>query len=281
MAITFVKKAKPTAGGETGQAEKTEAPKQTAQTTGQAAGTVAKAPVLAFMKTGSAAKKALDEAEAKAEAAKEEIGKLWRFFLSPGEEKTIAFMDGEIGEDGMLTAPVFDEHEVWRNGSADHFVCVAESEPCPICAEGEHRSALIGLLTVIELTPYKVKTGKNAGKIIQYSRKLYTPKRHTIAQLTKIALKRGGLTGCVFEVSRGGEKDAKVGSQFDFVEKLSMAELAQKYDLKIEDCAPADYSKEITYRNAEQLVELGLGKAFGGPGTEKKKVDTSKLKDEL
>ena len=233
-----------------------------------------------FMKTGSQAKAAIDAADAQAERAKEEAGKLWRFWMPVGDERIITFLDGSIGEDGMIDCGMWYEHRIKVNGEWTPFVCVAESEPCPLCDTGDSKQSLVGGLTCIDHTPYKVQKGPNAGKIIQNSKKLFVATRNTIKILSKHAVKKGGLTGCTFEISRTGEKDPGVGNQFDFVDKFTEAELMQKYGLKAEDVAPADYSHEITYRTAEELVALGLGKAGKGPGHEKG-INTKSLAGEL
>ncbi len=222
-----------------------------------------------FMKTGSHAKAAIDAADAKAERAKEEAGKLFRFWMPPGDERTVTFLDGQIGDDGLLDCGMFYEHRVKVAGDWTPFVCVAESEPCPLCEAGDSKQSLVGALTVCDHTPYKIQKGPNAGKVIQNSRKLFIGTRNTIKMLSKHAVKKGGLAGCTFEVTRSGDKEPGVGNQFDFVEKLSGAELVKKYGMKAEELAPADYSTEISYRTADELVALGVGKASKGPGYEK------------
>jgi hypothetical protein len=235
----------------------------------------------AFMKTGSNAKAAIEAADAQAERAKEEAGKLWRFWMPPGEERTITFLDGGIGDDGLLDCGMFYEHRIKVAGEWTPFVCVAENEPCPLCEAGDSKQSLVGALTICDHTPYKVQKGPNAGKIIQNSRKLFVGTRNTIKILAKQAVKKGGLAGCTFEVSRSGDKEPGVGNQFDFVEKFTTAELMAKYKMKAEELEPADYSHEITYRDADELVALGLGKASKGPGHEGKGINVKGLANEL
>jgi len=242
----------------------------------KASGSV-KAP--SWMKTGSNAQAAMQHAEAQAEKAKEEAGKMWRFWMPPEEERKITFLDGDIGDDGMLAIPMFYEHRVKLDGKWQNFVCVAEQEPCPLCESGESKQTLVGVLTCIDHTVHKIAKGPNAGKSIQNSRKLYVVTRNTIKILSKIAIKKGGLTGCTFDVSRTGDKEPSVGNQFDFVEKLSFPALMKKYDLKAEDVSPADVGDEIIYRSAEELEQLGLGKSQ--PAASNSKVSAKGLKGEL
>lgn len=219
---------------------------------------------MSFLKKGAAAKEAVAEAEAKAELAKAEAGKLWRFYIPDDEERTITFLDGDLDAEGMLDAPVWWEHSIQFNGNWEQFACTAEedqSQPCPLC-EGGSKPYLATALTVIDHTPHKIKKGPNAGKTISNQRKLFVCKRQTAAQLTKIAVKRGGLAGCTFEASRVGDKAAAVGSQFDFVSKAeSWEQFCADQEIKIEDVQPAKYQEEIRYRTPEELIELGVAKA--------------------
>lgn len=234
-----------------------------------------------FMKTGTAAKAEMDAADARAEKAREDAGRMFRFWMPPGEERTVTFLDGALGDDGMLDWGMFYEHRVQLNGEWTNLVCTAETEPCPICARGDAKQSLVGAGTILDHTPYKVKNGPNAGKVLQHTRKLFVPTRNTIKILSKQAVKRGGLAGCTFEISRGGDKDPSVGSQFEFVEKRSLQDLMATFGLTQEQVAPADYAHEIVYRSAEDLISLGAGQAPKGPGYEKAGINKGKLANEL
>lgn len=231
-----------------------------------------------FLKFGASAKAAMAQEQAKSDLAKQEFGKLLRFFMDQDAERKITFLDGEVDDDGMLDVLCYYEHTVNVAGKWQNFACTSEQEGyCPICAHGDSKSTLVWALTVIDHTPYK----HDNGKVYVNQRKLFIAKKETVKLLSKIAVKRGGLTGCTFDASRIGEKAARVGTQFDFVEKQSFAEIAKMYSLKEEEVVPADYAEEIVYRTGDQLVELGLGKAMTGPGTEKSTVSKKDLQNEL
>jgi hypothetical protein len=271
MALNFAKKktAAPTeqdhdkAGQE---AAKSEAPKK-----------------LGWAKTGQAAKAALAHEDQKAEERKAEQGKLWRFFLGDGEEGQITFLDGKLDKDGMLDIPIFYEHRIRINGEWQNYICTAEidqSQPCPVCEKGD-KPALVGVMTVLDHRQHTIKKGPNAGKMITNTRKLFVAKRTTIQTLTKLAVKRGGLAGCTFDVSRSNDRAAAVGDMFDFTQKFStLSEIAEKFSLKLEDVQPANVEEEIIYRSPEKLIELGVGKAQIGIGYEGGAGKNS-LKDEL
>jgi hypothetical protein len=239
------------------------------------------AHTVGWLKKGVAAKQMLANEEAKAEQRKEEAGKMWRFWMPPGESRTITFLDGSLDNEGMLDLDLFYEHQIKIGGEWQNFVCVADDDQtCPICERGDSKPVLVGLMTIIDHTPHKVKQGPNAGKIIKNTRKLFACKRSTIKMLSKYAVKRGGLAGCTFDVSRTDDKKPGVGDVFDFTSKKTLKEIMTEYDLKPEDVKPAVYAEEITVRSAEELIELGVGKKPSGPGYEKG-VGKSNLKDEL
>lgn len=234
-----------------------------------------------FLKSGAAAREAFAAEEAKAELAKQEAGKMWRFWIPQGEDRRITFLDGDLDDDGMLAIGMFHEHRVMLNGNWQYFICTAEADqtqPCPICEAGD-KPAFAGVMTIIDHTPHHIKKGPNAGKVIVNQRKLFVARRNTIKQLTKLATKRGGLAGCSFDVSRTGEREPGVGNQFDFVEKFeSYEQIAQKFDIPIEQVQPADYTSELSYRSPEELIELGVGKAVkpsGGQFTSKASGDVA------
>jgi hypothetical protein len=247
-------------------------PADASGTTSQAAAATGGKPAPAWMKKGSAAKAAIQHEAAKAEERKAEQGKLWRFYVKPEQTGQITFLDGDLDKDGDLDILFFYEHRIRINGDWENFACTAEndqSQPCPICETGD-KPSLVGVMTVIDHTAHKIQKGPNAGKVIKNTRKLFVAKMPTIDLLRKLANKPGrmGLRGCTFDVMRGDERTAAVGSSFDFVQKFeTVAQIMAKYELKAEDVAIADYGEEIRYRTPEELIALGVGKAVTGPGT--------------
>lgn len=241
---------------------------------------------LSFLKKGNAAKVAVDEAEAKAELAKAEYGKAWRFMMKEGTDAQITFLDGELDDTGMLDTPVYWEHSLYQAGTVKNFVCTAEedqTQPCPICESGD-KPTLVQVFTVIDHRPHTVQSGPNQGKVIPHQRRPFIAKPGTRKLLAKLASKRGGLTGCTFDVSRTGDKSPSVGDQFDFVTKAtSYEEIAAKYDLPIEQVQPLDYDDEIRYVEPEELIKAGVGKAPTGVGYQKtgNGFNKSQLSDQL
>ena len=261
MALSFIKKpaSSPAAAAASEPAQAAEVTQKTPAKT-----SVVAPSVPSWMRTGKDAKAAFQNEEAKAEARKAEAGKMWRYWLEPGTDGQITFLNGNLDEDRMLGIPVWWEHTIRLAGEYETFACTSgkdNSDACPICELGD-KPDFVGVMTILDHTPHTIKNGPNKGKIIKNTRKLFVCKRGTIKLLTKYAAKRGGLAGCTFDVSRPDEKNARVGEAFDFVQKFAKAsDIAEKWGLKIEDVQPADYSEEFTFRTPEQLIALGVGKA--------------------
>ena len=107
---------------------------------------------------------------------------------------------------------------------------------------------------MIDHTEWKDKNGK----VHQNEKRLYVAKKQTLQRLQKLAIKRGGLRGCSFDVSRTGDQSAAVGSDFDFLKKWEdMAEFKAQYG--VEDTDPLNYENVIQYKTAKELTALGLG----------------------
>ncbi|QIG76856.1 hypothetical protein EVC30_027 [Rhizobium phage RHph_Y1_11] len=239
-----------------------------------------------FLKKGAAAQAMLHAEQAKQDAAKEKAGLMFDFRMKGGEERKITFLDGELDGSGLLDITTYYEHNVPVAGGYDQYVCTAEedtSQPCPLCSANNKRY-LVGLLTVIDHTPYKIQNGPKAGQVVQNQRKLFKCKHGTIKVLTKFATKKGGLTGWTYDVSRsGGDKSPAVGDVFmPDVQWDSRGKFAGQYGLSAEDVQPANYGEQVIYKTPEQLIELGVGKSFTGVGTKKGgTVDAGSLKGQL
>lgn len=222
-----------------------------------------KKPAMSFIKRGADAKAGLAREEKKAELRKNQIQ---RYYLPTGAAGDITFLDGDV-KDGILDIPFCHEHQLnmgghWRNW----FVCTQDEEPCPIC-EGGANSAYVGYLTVIDHSEYKDKNGVTHKDEIR----LFAAKKDTIKLLQTYAVKRGGLRGCRFDVSRVGDKAPAVGSAFDFTMKLTEQQLVQKYKTKDKDkskpIAYDDYLAAI-YQPASELRKQGFGSMNAPIGSE-------------
>lgn len=208
---------------------------------------------VSYLKKGAKAKKEVSKAEAQAELQKQD--NQYRFWLKEDTEAKITFLDGGLLDDGTIDAVVYHEHNMQMAGRwGNHFVCIKEFEPCPLCEsaeeDGKGKAAFVAAFTIIDHRVYKDKDGKKHKDQLR----LFVCKLDTYKLLQKIATKREGLAGCTFDVSRTGDKSPNVGNMFDFISKKSVSLVLKKYKVKI-----LDYEQVIPYKDAEELTNLGFG----------------------
>lgn len=221
-----------------------------------------------WMKSGATANAELVKEDEKAQARQsmydQQKNRVFPFFIKPGEEAEITFLDGDLIEEGadagILDLLTYRQHTVNVGGKWQDFVCTSDTEPCPICAE-DNTPAYVGVFTVIDHSSYISKTN---GKEYKDTQKLFVAKRGTLKKLQKYATKFGGLRGLTFEVSRDDQKGARVGTDFitNGVKKTD-AELESLYG---PNSKPVDYGEAITYLTAKELNALGIGNPISGVG---------------
>lgn len=235
---------------------------------------------ISWLKTGQESQKIAQRDEAEREAYQEGRGKLRRFFLKEKETAKITFVDGNLTqtpEGAFLLPPRFYEH-MRQVGPRqyENYVCPEKTDPesghkCPLC-EGGDRPSLVALFTVID---HRAVPSKDNKRVYKDQKRLLVAKPLTMEILTKMAIKRGGLAGCTFEVSRMGENSAAVGSLFEFEEKNEIEKLQAAFVQEVEEdgkkvvktyFTPADYEQEIIFRTPEDMLKLGLGKAPAAAG---------------
>lgn len=268
MAFNFLKKtAKPAIGTHTPTTtKKTSGDDTGGAATAQGEKTLLKKP-MSWLKQGSQAKEAFATDEARAEAAKLEASKMWRFRMDPQEEFLVTFLNGELDSDAILDVPAVIEHTVETPGRWKSYVCTADNEPCPICEANKYRPTTVGMLTILDHTRHKIMGGPKRGQIIEHQRKLYPAKRGTIKILTGRAKKHDGLAGCQFKIGRTDGQAPAVGNEFEFIRKFSTYdEIAETYGLTLDDVLPAVVTDELIYYTADELIAMGLGRALKGPG---------------
>lgn len=238
---------------------------------------------ITFLKMGTDSAVMAQQAEIDRQQQREQQGKMWRFYLKEGDEAQITFVDGDLSNEGFLIPPRFYEHDLYLNGSYHNFfVCPEKTSPdaedkCPLCEKGESRPYLAALFTVIDHR--EVKSTKDPSKVYKDSPRLFVAKTSTFELLNKLAVKRGGLAGVTFDVSRTkGDKIPSVGNVFDFVEKREIKVLEKLYVRETVDpktnvksvntiFVPANYEEEIVFRSGDELRKMGFGTPAVAAGT--------------
>jgi len=214
-----------------------------------------------FLKRGKARKAMLESEDQKAEARQEAAGKTRRFFIPKDkfdEDIRITFLDGDLDDDGILDGPTFYEHNIKINNRWTQFVSCCDDEPDPLQEAGQEPYPAQAF-TIVDHTGFVDREGKEWKNI----KRLFIAKRTTQKKLQKLASKRKGLKGCTFDVSRSGDKEPNVGSNFEFVKKRSIKDLKLlllKAGVKKDEvealCTPANYEEELTHYTAKQIRKM-------------------------
>ena len=178
---------------------------------------------------------------------------VYRFWLPPSKTTRIVFLDDN--------PPIYEEHQLkikgdWRNW----FTCGTPlGMPCECCERGD-RPYTAGAYTIIDGTEWTDKKGN----VHKNERKLFVAKFETLKKLKQISVKRGGLRGCVFEVTRTSDTSPSTGDMFDFEKKLTEEELQKlfkenaepyNYDEILAPKSPSDLGKELDKEAANEYEE--------------------------
>lgn len=173
-----------------------------------------------------------------------------RFFrdTNKGEEAKIVFLD----PDNMKDVPGFWEHEYdtldgsWWN----HTLCPKPS-PCLMC---ERRVAgyFGGAFSVIRLGTVRDSQGREYTN----QRQLLVAKAESLQRLRRMYELREGLVGTVWSVSRTSPRAAKIGDDWQFMEKIAGGRqgIATKLGLTMDKVAPYNYVDVLKVKTREELM---------------------------
>jgi len=215
-----------------------------------------------WFSTGSdAAENALSKDDKKKEERKAAAeGELWRWWMKPGEEKFLTFVDGEEAN-GLQVPFIYQEHQQKIDGDyRNWFTCIdgmvteeGKKLRCPLCQAGNN-PYLAAAFTVIDHTEWTSKKGDKTGKD---DLKLFVCKSQVLKMLRKQMKKKGGsLRGCKYEVTRTGDKTPNTGDVFDFEDKIELSD-----EVKV-----ADYRMLMKPKSRKELLTI-VGDV-GGDGSE-------------
>lgn len=168
-----------------------------------------------------------------------------RFWMKAGNTvKDVVFLD-DLGF--FLHEHTFQSGQKWYNAT-----CVNEIPtlaPCPICKTyGEDTSSYVGVYTVIDTRRWE---GEN-GKVFENQPKLFVAKTKVQAVIREEKKKRGGLIGCVYDITRAGDQDPRTGSMFSFTEKLTPEQVAARFP----GVKPYSYEEVFRPKTAEEMKRL-------------------------
>lgn len=224
--------------------------------------------ISSFLKKGTAAKEALVKEQQAAQVREEQReNQVFRFYMKPGAERVITFLDGGLDVDGDLDSICYYEHTI--NNPAQKYpkyVCInnpAEGSTCPVCEIGNTPY----FATVFTVLTHEKWVSKKEKKEYEGSIQLFVAKTGVADKLRKKAKKyENGLIGATFEVTRTNADAFNVGDDFDYVQSNTLAEMQEAFP----DCdvKPLDYDEVIKVHSAEELLALGFGTATTAVGGE-------------
>jgi hypothetical protein len=221
---------------------------------------------MSWFKSGEAAQKAVNDDLVN----REKNRKPNRLWLKAGAETEIVFVD----DDGVT----FYEHNLKLNEQwGNYFTCLKSNEDgdkrCPLC-ESRFSNSLVTLYTIIDCTEFVDRRGatrKNEIKILAV--KAEVAKKI----LRKKAAQKGSLVGCKFTVFRSSAEAANSGDDFEFVERMDLAQFAAADGTHPK---PIDYEKYYKPETYEALSRF-LGKPTMAGTTNASPAKKTVPKDEL
>lgn len=242
-----------------------------------------------FLKRGSDAMAALKQEQDKSEARREAAGTRgpMRFYVGKDsrgrfEEHELVFLDDDLAQ-----APFAYEHTIpgpnnnWS--AARTHVCIDEFDDCPLCRAAEQNVAeeftpsKYGMYcTVLDLTPYTIRSGQRAGEVVPQTKKLYVVPHQQAQQILKMAelckQLHGTTRGMTVVVTKTQNTDARCGIPqmldngmlFDHMPEDELEDFANdevRRDNKVikpegDDIEPFDYDELLSPLEARVLRKL-------------------------
>ena len=182
-----------------------------------------------------------------------------RFFLKPGEEKKIIFLDSQPFS--------FWEHQATINGDfRNYFTCLRNmNKSCPLC-DAKVKKYFVGLFTIIEVGQWTDKEGKVHKNPIRLM-----PIKQTALKILKRHEEKGKIKNGLFTVYRSGPKSGTSGDVFDFEEFVNPLEYnpeAKVFDY-LKECEPMSYEKLVTIAGLVERDQYDDGptSSFSSAGT--------------
>lgn len=214
----------------------------------------------------------LKRTKEQAERRKAQYTQARRFWMPPGSERTVIVLDDEPWafrhEHALMNA---------ESGRRDFYVpCIFEKDDCPACHVDDKEGAYVMYLTVLDLEPYTIKNGKNRGKTVEFSRRLFVVKSRQQNTFTRKYDAKGSLRGFKLKLYRDGDKDSVIGNEIEFVGRISEEKLARykstykdrKGKTVTEDLSEVlDYDKMFPAMDREALAAL-VGHNAPVPGSD-------------
>jgi hypothetical protein len=186
-----------------------------------------------------------------------------RFYMKPGADATIVFLDGDNSDDEPIGN--YKEHQFesttgrWPNFAS----CTGAAGGCVFCKAGV-RAYDAWPLTIIQIKPTWTDRDGNEHK---NQRKLLIAKKESMQRLLRQIEKREGLAGTVWSIYRSNQRAYTIGDDWEFDKKIGGDEemtgkerrraIAKKLEIDIDKCERIDYREELKPMTAEELEAAG------------------------
>ena len=189
-------------------------------------------------------------------------GGSWRFYIKPGQEAKIAFLDGDNSEEEPVLN--YREHQYDQSGvnAPMYATCVGAAQGCMFCKAGL-RAYEAWPFTILVIEPvYKDRDGNEH----PFQRKLMVAKKEIMQRILRFMQQREGLTGTVWTLYRSTKKAYTIGDDWQFQEKIGKSEaspeerrkaMAAKFEIEEDKCERIDYVDELKPKSEDELLAEG------------------------
>lgn len=156
-----------------------------------------------------------------------------RYWMKAGDKKRLLILDGDLVQNGVAVEPMcLHEHKLTIGDDFNvHVTCTMGLPPqfggpaCPVCASpaGRDKSgkrAYTGFFTIVDLDGYDKKDQNGQMIRVRNVPKIIAAKTDSLAKFRRKLQTLGQLRLQVFNVFRSSDRAARIGDEWDHLEKL-------------------------------------------------------------
>lgn len=187
-----------------------------------------------------------------------------RFYMKPGSEATILFVDG----DNVDSEPIgsYREHGfVTKDGKWPNFCTCPGPKDCTVFCKVGIRPYDAWPFTIIQLSPaWKDRDGKEHTN----ERKLLVAKKEAMQRILRHLSHRKGLVGTVWNIFRSGERAYTIGDDWQFDRKIGgeaillpparREVIAKELNLPLDAVQPLNYREILKPKDEDSLLAEGI-----------------------
>lgn len=179
-----------------------------------------------------------------------------RFFIKPGAEAMIAFLDGDNTQEEPIGNFKEHQYETLDGKWPNYCTCVGGGRGCEFCLKGI-KAYEAWPFSIIQIKPvWKDKEGKEHGN----QKKLLIAKKEVMQRMLRHIQTRKGLVGTIWTCFRtNSNKSYTVGDDWQFERKIEggRAELAKHLGVDMERVTPFNYRELLKPKTTKELLDEG------------------------